>query len=1159
MALAPKQSGPEILRRFVPLNTLRDDALQRLMECVVFEKLAAGEALFHEGDTDHFNIYLLSGRVTLQSGGQDVDTVDAGSDTARFPLAHQIPRKYRALARTRVEIAKVDNRQLGELLAQAGSSTYEVQELDQAAGDWMSQLLRSRVFQQIPAANIQSVMMRMQEHRVRKGECIIRQGEEGDYFYLINQGRCRVLQQAEGESEAREVAQLGPGDSFGEEALLSDRPRSSTVTMLSDGVLLRLSKDDFIQFVKRPLAKEVDLEAAEQEVARGALWLDVRSPEAYGAGHLPNSISLPFASLRYQAASLDPNRHYIVYCEDGQQSASAAYLLIDQGFNVSLLSGGLRGLPREKLEVEETEEAEAEVISLRQEDVVAAGDQQARELKQRLLDFERKTQEQLRGMKKLKLALDKAKVRLQAAEQSLEQERQVRNEIEAEREQLRSALEQLKQQQESREELESQLRQREETLEQLQQELEERRQQLEQERQGRSELEVELAQLKQQLSEARGALEALESRQPAAIAENGLEELRKELEEAVVGRIAAEKALQEMQRRSGEGDQEQIRILQAELESLTMALEESDQAHEAAQKELDILRRQLKSANPDAEAQLHEMSEKLRQRELELEQVRERSGQDLREMRQALDASSAGHAAADGEQTEELRRLHEELQQLRLSNSADAAENAALKQDLDRLQGMVTERDEALEALRREQMKMEERIEDSHSELDDLKRKLEQAQVDAEEAEFREQEAVEARKQLEQALYRLQEELERQRVEPGEGSSAPLSTGQPLDIDKLTSPRRGWLMALAAALIGFALADGLAIVGGEGEIISGLISSRATPIAQPSPTVRKPASAPPVPMTPAIEEGASPVMEEVPRSQGAPRQAAPAGSEPEADGLSREAVIPQPQAEAVKPAPGVAPEPLRTQVETGTLLRDRMKSGGQGPEMVRIAGGEFTMGSDRSQIDAEERPAHLVAVGAFAMGRTEVTFDEYRRFAEATGRPVPDDLGWGGGRRPVINVSWQDARAYAEWLSGETGKRYRLPTETEWEYAAAAGSDSLYWWGYELGEGRANCFNCGSRWDGISTAPVASFDANPFGLHDMLGNVMEWVEDCYHPNYQLAPSDGSAWVEEGCSERVVRGGAFNKPGKSLRTTRRGAQSEDARLLSLGFRVVRELP
>ncbi len=262
-----------------------------------------------------------------------------------------------------------------------------------------------------------------------------------------------------------------------------------------------------------------------------------------------------------------------------------------------------------------------------------------------------------------------------------------------------------------------------------------------------------------------------------------------------------------------------------------------------------------------------------------------------------------------------------------------------------------------------------------------------------------------------------------------------------------------------------------------------------------------------------------------------------------------------------KPTEAAADKPLAVEDRepaSGTVIQDRLNSGGRAPEMAYIRGGEFIMGSDRSQLASEERPSHRVGLKSYAIGRYEVTFDEYSQFAKATGRSLPDDLGWGRGRRPVMNVSWEDASTYTVWLSRKTNKKYRLPTEAEWEYAAAAGNDTTYWWGFQIGKNRANCFNCGSRWDRKSTAPIGGFEPNLYGLYNTAGNVMEWVADCYHNNYRGAPSNGGAWIDPGCRERVVRGGAFNKPGESLRTTKRSHHGADSKLFAVGFRLARDL-
>ena len=229
------------------------------------------------------------------------------------------------------------------------------------------------------------------------------------------------------------------------------------------------------------------------------------------------------------------------------------------------------------------------------------------------------------------------------------------------------------------------------------------------------------------------------------------------------------------------------------------------------------------------------------------------------------------------------------------------------------------------------------------------------------------------------------------------------------------------------------------------------------------------------------------------------------------------------------------------------------------PEMVVIPAGSFRMGC-LSGIDCEdnEYPVHAVRVESFEMSKYEVTFEEYDAFTDVTGRARADDRGFGRGRRPVINVSWDDAVAYTHWLSSQTGERYRLPSEAEWEYAARAGSTTKYSWGNDIGVNRANCDGCASRWDTEKTAPVGSFRANRWGLHDMHGNVWEWVQDCWNRNrnYRGAPTDGSAWESENCYSRVVRGSSWRGTPRSLRSANRDWSSSDDWFNIIGFRVVR---
>src|SRR5262249_51937443 len=207
-------------------------------------------------------------------------------------------------------------------------------------------------------------------------------------------------------------------------------------------------------------------------------------------------------------------------------------------------------------------------------------------------------------------------------------------------------------------------------------------------------------------------------------------------------------------------------------------------------------------------------------------------------------------------------------------------------------------------------------------------------------------------------------------------------------------------------------------------------------------------------------------------------------------------------------------------------------------------------------------PSHKVVIGkAFAVGRFSTTFNEWDGcVAHGACAVYPFDHGWGRRNRPVINVSWNDVKKYLAWLSKQTGKTYRLLTEAEWEYAARAGPRTYFPWGSEISdrnEPRANCNDCGSQWDNKQTAPVGSFKPNALGLHDMHGNVWQWVEDCYHDNYEAAPADGSAWTVN-CRDnrRVLRGGSFISDPEDLRSAKRKESYPDMSYVEHGFRVRR---
>ncbi|QDZ28048.1 formylglycine-generating enzyme family protein [Noviherbaspirillum sp. UKPF54] len=298
-------------------------------------------------------------------------------------------------------------------------------------------------------------------------------------------------------------------------------------------------------------------------------------------------------------------------------------------------------------------------------------------------------------------------------------------------------------------------------------------------------------------------------------------------------------------------------------------------------------------------------------------------------------------------------------------------------------------------------------------------------------------------------------------------------------------------------------------------------------------------------------------------------------AEPKPKGETAETPLPQPKLPAAKapperprPVPKTVPKaaPEQAQPEAPAAAPEKPKAPVAGvsaakdcatcPDLVVLPAGAFTMGSNSS--DPSEKPAHRVTLGKpFAIGKYEVTVDQWNACVTAGACPqVGGDAGRPG-NTPVRDVSWDDAQQYLKWLGKQTGKAYRLPTEAEWEYAARGGTTSKFWWGEQMRKGMANCKGCGEPWQQDGPAPVGSFAANPFGLHDVNGSVWEWVSDCWHNTYKGAPADGSSWEEANCRVRVIRGGSWREDASYMLSTTRFKYDASVRHSQNGFRVARD--
>ena len=351
-AAKKKMVDQGILQELVPLNALSEARFKEVLGKIVIEEVHAGSYLFRKGDRDNQSIYLLEGKLNLIDGFRKVTSeVEAGTDISRYPIANQQPRSLSARAVKKALIARVDSGLLDVFLTWDQSDTTEVVEIGaESSQDWMTRILQSEAFIKIPPSMIQSLLIKMETLPVKAGDVVIRQGERGDYFYTLHEGRCAVTRKDSPDGEEQLLAELHEGDSFGEDALVTDTRRNATVSMLTDGLLMRLAKKDFIELLKNPLVRRVDYEQAVAMVDDGAVWVDVRTPDEYGQGAFEDSVNIPLSSLRDELAELVFNSKYIICCDTGRRSESAGFLLSHKGLDVYVLEGGI---PHSSSETEE--------------------------------------------------------------------------------------------------------------------------------------------------------------------------------------------------------------------------------------------------------------------------------------------------------------------------------------------------------------------------------------------------------------------------------------------------------------------------------------------------------------------------------------------------------------------------------------------------------------------------------------------------------------------------------------------------------------------------------------------------------------------------------------------------------------------------------------
>jgi len=338
----------EQLRLLGQFDKMSRNSLRHIIDHSLTFLSKEGDILFDLGETKPLSFYLVRGVVQISNDEGEQIIIESGKERGRYPLANLLPRRYRAQVVSRqAVIACMDRDMLEKEIAWGQLSRTDGKGEKQADNDWKMTLLRTPTFSRLPMANVQKLFEVLEEYPAKAGEVIIREGDQpGDYYYIIRKGKCRVSRNVAGRDI--QLNTLEQADSFGDEALVAGRPRNATITMQSDGLLMRLPKTEFTELMHAPLVKRIDLEQAMRVVNDGkALLVDVRTEREFTANRLPQAIHIPVFLLYLKTQKLKKGFKYIVYCDNGKRSEAAAFILTRRGFGSYVLKNPAQALERQ--------------------------------------------------------------------------------------------------------------------------------------------------------------------------------------------------------------------------------------------------------------------------------------------------------------------------------------------------------------------------------------------------------------------------------------------------------------------------------------------------------------------------------------------------------------------------------------------------------------------------------------------------------------------------------------------------------------------------------------------------------------------------------------------------------------------------------------------
>jgi len=769
MAFGKNSIDKKILKSLEPIGSLSLDKLDELATKSTVEDLPAGRIVFRQGERDKRVIYLLNGQLEVTATGMaSGDLIKAKTEEARHPIAPTLPRQGTAKTKTNCKLLIIDSDLLEILMEEDTSGLIEVEELsadDDSA--WMLRFLQSRAFLKLPTENIQTLLMKLEEVPAKKGDIIIQQGDKNDYYYIIRSGRCAVSRRPAPKAKEVQIAILNAGDGFGEEALITGGMRNATISMLENGMLMRLGKKDFMTDLAAPLINELDEKAALEKINSGSLVIDVRRHDEFMQQKVEGSVNIPLTMLRLKLEGLNEQREYILVCDDGHRSSAAAFLLTQHGLNCYVLEGGLNKhkltLPAANLSVPVLKKAED------RKTIAAKKTQQAAEAKAEKIQKEAASVKQ-EAMDLAKKASDAeaAKRKAEAEIRRLQQEEVSKREaaLKAEKQRLQEESKRAKEAEEKAAKLKLEAkaakRQAEEELRKLKEEADANTKRQADLDGALNHARAVAAEAAKQATQARKKAEA-DAREIRRKAQAEAEQLRKEMEQA---RTKLEQEAQQVQAKQA---QQHRATLEAVREQ---AKNEAEQIRKAALYEAEQLRAEMASARQEVEQKAAQIAAQEREQQQRLLDETRRQAEELARLKALEAEKEADHIRRQAlEEAERLRNEIQSTRQLLESQVSEArAEAERMKQEKARKLAEAEERQRRTEAKR----KQEEEAEQFRNAEAEKRRQQALRIVKQKKAEDMRRKAEVIKAKLEQAEKARQEEEARNKAEGMSLSQATL-------------------------------------------------------------------------------------------------------------------------------------------------------------------------------------------------------------------------------------------------------------------------------------------------------------------------------------------------------------------------------------------------